>query len=367
MQMIELMQNPPNTTRQSAMQTNQSPTNDNNNIDIQTTSDRPQIPIWQQQLNQAISDPHTLIKAMGLDSQLFDDHIKARRLFAMRVPQPFIDKMNKGDKNDPLFKQVMPDSDEFLTPQGFTTDPLGEQQAAIPGLLHKYKTRVLVIFRGGCAINCRYCFRRHFPYGDNNINKQKLNDIVDYVKSNPQINEVILSGGDPLMAKDQHIEWFFERLSHIDTITRIRIHTRLPVVIPARITESLTRLFATSNKKVIMVLHINHPNEIDQVLIDALKPLTDAKVTLLNQAVLLKDINDEVQTQVDLSERLFTANILPYYLHVLDKVTGASHFEVTEEKAKELMREMIKVLPGFLMPKLTREIAEQPSKTPIWF
>lgn len=357
------------------MQSNQTPPIDTdtrantgaNIINIQTTTEQSKSPLWQQQLNQAINDPLKLIQAMNLDPQAFEQHIKARRLFPMRVPQPFIDKMQKGDINDPLFKQVMPDSDEFLTPQGFTTDPLGEQQAAIPGLLHKYKTRVLVIFRGGCAINCRYCFRRHFPYGENNINKQKLNDIIDYVKQTPQINEVILSGGDPLMAKDQHIEWFFEQLSHIDTITRIRIHTRLPVVIPARITESLTQLFATSNKKIIMVLHINHPNEIDPVLIDALKPLSDAKVTLLNQAVLLKDINDEVQTQVDLSERLFAANILPYYLHVLDRVTGASHFEVTEEKAKALMREMIKVLPGFLMPKLVREIAEQPSKTPIGF
>lgn len=347
------------------MQTNQNPVTDSNIIDIQPPKALTTTPLWQQQLNQAISDPLKLVEALSLDPQVFELHIKARRLFAMRVPQPFIDKMKKGDQNDPLFKQVMPDNDEFLTPKGFSADPLGEQQTAIAGLLHKYKTRVLVIFRGGCAINCRYCFRRHFPYGDNNINKQKLNDIIDYVKQNPQINEVILSGGDPLMAKDQHIQWFFDALSTIDTITRIRIHTRLPVVIPARITPSLTQLFATSNKKIIMVLHINHPNEIDETLINALKPLTEAKVTLLNQAVLLKDVNDEVQTQVDLSEKLFTANILPYYLHVLDKVTGASHFEVTEEKAKKLMREMIKELPGFLMPKLVREIAGQPSKTPI--
>lgn len=365
--MIELMQNPPYTTQQSIMQTNPNRLNDTNIIDIQTTTASSATPLWQQQLNQAISDPRKLVEAMNLDSQAFSEHIKARRLFAMRVPTPFVDKMKRGDKNDPLFKQVMPDCDEFLSPKGFTTDPLGEQQAAIPGLLHKYKTRVLIVFRGGCAINCRYCFRRHFPYGDHNINKQKLNDIIDYVKQNPQINEIILSGGDPLMAKDQHIQWFFDAISHIDNITRVRIHTRLPVVIPARITQSLTEIFANSNKRVIMVLHINHPNEIDQTLIDALKPLSNAKVTLLNQAVLLKDINDEVQTQVDLSERLFDANILPYYLHVLDRVSGASHFEVSEDKAKALMREMIKVLPGFLMPKLTREIAEQPSKTPIWF
>ena len=336
-------------------------------INIQTTDSASltNSDLWQQQLNQAISDPIALITKLKLNPQDFEQDIKARRLFAMRVPQPFIDKMKVGDSNDPLFKQVMPDADEFLTPTGFSDDPLGEQQAAIPGLLHKYKSRVLVIFRGGCAINCRYCFRRHFPYSENNINKQKLLDIIDYVTENPRINEVILSGGDPLMAKDHHIKWFFEKLNTIETLKRIRIHTRLPVVIPARITEELTDIFATSDKKVIMVLHINHANEIDQLLIESLKPLVTAKVTLLNQAVLLKDINDDVQTQVDLSERLFDANILPYYLHVLDRVTGASHFEITEEKAKALMREMIKELPGFLMPKLVREIAERPSKTPI--
>ena len=283
----------------------------------------------------------------------------------MRVPKPFIAKMRPNDKNDPLLRQVLPDSDEFLTPAGYHNDPLDEQQAAIPGLLHKYQSRVLVIFRTGCAVNCRYCFRRHFPYSENNINKQKLIDIIAYINNNPQINEVILSGGDPLMAKVQHIDWFITQLNHIDNITRIRFHTRLPVVIPARITTSLVNLLSNSPKNIIMVLHINHANEIDQTLIDALKPLANNGITLLNQAVLLKDINDTVQAQVNLSERLFDAKILPYYLHLLDRVTGASHFEVSEQQAQHLMREVLKALPGFLVPKLVREIAGQNSKTPI--
>lgn len=323
-----------------------------------------QIP-WQQELAQAVTDPKQLLSMLSLTAEDFTDPVSAKKLFAMRVPLPFIAKMNKSDPNDPLLLQVLPASEEFVNAPGFTHDPLKEQQSKLPGLLHKYKSRVLVMFRTGCAVNCRYCFRRHFPYQDNNINKAKLLEIIEYLHANPQINEVILSGGDPLMANDQHVEWFVRQLETVKSLSRLRIHTRLPVVIPNRLTERLGEVLGNSRLNAIMVLHINHGNEIDEALKQRTEAIKQYGITLLNQAVLLKGINDDVQTQVTLSEKLFDAGILPYYLHLLDKVQGAAHFEVSEEKAKALYGEMLTELPGFLMPKMVREIAEQPSKTPV--
>ncbi len=320
---------------------------------------------WQQQLAQAQTSPQALLASLDLKEQDFADPISAKRLFAMRVPQPFIAKMQKGDPNDPLLKQVLPDNAEFDELPGYSADPLAEQQSKLPGLLHKYKSRVLVIFRGGCAINCRYCFRRHFPYQQNNINKAKLLDIVNYLKSQPQINEVILSGGDPLMANDDHIQWFIEQLEPITHLKRLRIHTRLPVVIPDRLTLKLQQTLSHSRLKAIMVLHINHGNEIDDTLKHKLTPYAKAGITLLNQAVLLKGINDNIAALADLSEKLFEAGILPYYLHLLDKVQGAAHFDIVEAQATSLYQQMLSELPGFLVPKLVREIADEPSKTPI--
>jgi EF-P beta-lysylation protein EpmB len=320
---------------------------------------------WQQDLSNAVTNPLQLIAQLNLSPDDFADPVSAKRLFSMRVPQPFIAKMNKGDRNDPLLLQVLPADQEFVQKPGYSADPLQEQQSKLPGLLHKYKSRVLIIYRSGCAVNCRYCFRRHFPYQDNNINKQKLNNILEYVRNHEEINEVILSGGDPLMANDQHLQWFIEKLENITTLTRLRIHTRLPVVIPNRLTTQLAALLGASRLNCVIVLHINHGNEVDQVLIDALVKFRHAGVTLLNQAVLLKGINDTVAAQVTLSERLFDAGILPYYLHLLDKVDGAAHFNVNELQAKNLMKSLLKELPGFLIPKLVREIADQPSKTPI--
>ncbi len=321
---------------------------------------------WQKQLADAITDPLTLLKRLQLNPDDFADPISAKKLFPMRVPLPFITKMKPGDINDPLLLQVLPSQDEFTKTPGYTHDPLLEQQSELPGLLHKYKSRVLIVFRGGCAVNCRYCFRRHFPYQDNNINKTKLLEIIDYIANKTQINEVILSGGDPLMANDQHIQWFIKQLESVAHITRLRIHTRLPVVIPDRLTTTLATTLQQSRFNCVMVLHINHANEVDQTLTDALVKFKQAGVTLLNQAVLLKNINDDVTSQIVLSEKLFAAGILPYYLHLLDKVEGAAHFDVEESQAKAIMARLLIELPGFLIPKLVREIGGQPSKTPIY-
>ena len=320
---------------------------------------------WQRELADSVTDPQQLLQQLGLKTSDFADPVSARRLFAMRVPKPFISKMRPGDPQDPLLLQVLPDAEEFTVTPGFSDDPLAEQSNPQPGLLHKYESRVLIIFRGGCAINCRYCFRRHFPYQDNNINKARLQELLDYVQAHSQVNEVILSGGDPLMASDDHIQWFVEKLQAIEHVTRFRIHTRLPVVIPQRLTEQLADILTGSRLKSVMVLHINHANEIDDALAERLTVLSKKGVTLLNQAVLLNKINDTVEAQVALSEKLFEASVMPYYLHLLDKVAGAAHFEVTEAQAKAIMSGMLARLPGFLVPRLVREIPDRPSKTPI--
>lgn len=322
-------------------------------------------PNWQKELSEAFTAPEKLLEFVGLDPAEYAQHCKARKLFPMRVPKPFAARIAKKRPDDPLLTQVLPLADEFVSTPGYSEDPLLEQQNKQPGLLHKYLSRVLLIVRGGCAVNCRYCFRRHFPYGDNNVNKQGWQETLSYIKEDNAINEVIYSGGDPLMAKDEFLAWLTEQLTDIDHVTRLRIHTRLPVVIPSRITSQLIDWFAGSRLNPIMVLHINHANEIDQAVKDKMRLLKEAGVTLLNQAVLLKGINDTWQIQAALSEALFDAGILPYYLHVLDKVQGAGHFEVDDDQARQIMAEMIKRQPGFLVPKLVREIGNQPGKTPL--
>lgn len=320
---------------------------------------------WQQQLAQCITDPEKLLEYLDIPPADYRNSFAARKLFPVRVPLPFVMRMEQGNPNDPLLRQVMTSQDEFIEQTGFSNDPLAEQQPPLPGLLHKYKNRVLLMVRTACAINCRYCFRRHFPYQDNSIGREQLDDIAQYVNQDSQINEVILSGGDPLMANDNHLEKLIKLIEPIEHVTRLRIHTRLPVVIPARVTNQLLELFSCSRLNVVMVLHINHANEIDSSLRAAIAQMKHAGVTILNQAVLLKSINDDVQSQVDLSETLFDAGVLPYYLHLLDKVNGAVHFDSDEQQAIAMMHQLYKKLPGFLVPKLVREIGGQAHKTPI--
>ncbi|MCF6144132.1 MULTISPECIES: EF-P beta-lysylation protein EpmB [Pseudoalteromonas] len=320
---------------------------------------------WQKELANVVTCPRTLLEMLGLSSMADEKDLKARALFPVRVPVPFIKKMRYGDINDPLLLQVMPRHQEFISKTGFDKDPLQEQNNAQPGLLHKYKSRVLVMFKTGCAVNCRYCFRRHFPYQENQLNKRSLIEALDYIKSDHNINEVILSGGDPLMAKDDAISWFMDELEQLPQIKRMRIHSRLPVVIPARITEQLCQRLEKSPLKIVFINHINHANEIDDEFKAAMQKLKQAGVMLLNQAVILKEVNDSSQAQIALSEALFAADVLPYYLYLLDKVAGASHFDIDESQARKIMADMLHALPGYLVPKLVREIGGQKSKTPI--
>ncbi len=320
---------------------------------------------WQKELANVVTDPKELLELLSIDANKYLQHFKARQLFPVRVPRPFIDKMIKGDINDPLLKQVMPLNNEFLVTDGFSTDPLEEHDTVAKGLLHKYKHRVLMIVKAGCAINCRYCFRRHFPYQDNSPSKADWQEALSYIAEHTEINEVIFSGGDPLMANDEHLRWLVEQIENISHVKRLRLHTRLPVVIPQRITPALVNLLESSRLKATIVLHINHPNEINTELDNALAPLITARTPLFNQSVLLKGINDDAQILSALSEKLFDSGIQPYYLHMFDKVQGVAHFEVDEQVAINIVNKTMAILPGFLMPKLVREIAGEANKTPI--
>ncbi|HBC6257207.1 TPA: EF-P beta-lysylation protein EpmB [Proteus mirabilis] len=320
--------------------------------------------VWLTQLAQAISDPVELLQLLALEHHAeLQRGAQARRLFPLRVPREFVERMKKGDPNDPLLLQVLTAHAEFTLTPGFSTDPLDEQQNAVPGLLHKYQNRALLLVKGGCAVNCRYCFRRHFPYEDNKGNKANWQKAIEYIKNNPKLDEIIFSGGDPLMAKDDELDWLITQLEAIPHIKRLRIHSRLPVVIPARITHRLCQRLQQSRLQNIMVLHINHANEIDDALRKACLKLKNAHVTLLNQGVLLRGVNDNAQTLADLSRALFDAGIMPYYLHVLDKVQGAAHFMIPDSEAREIMKSLMSLVSGYMVPKLTREIGGEPSKT----
>ncbi|KOO13263.1 EF-P beta-lysylation protein EpmB [Vibrio xuii] len=320
---------------------------------------------WLKQLANGISDPAKLLEELEIDPSPWQNGFDARKLFAQRVPQSFVDRMEKGNPFDPLLRQVLPLSEEFEIHDGYSNDPLEEQNNSVPGLLHKYHNRALMIVKGGCAINCRYCFRRHFPYDENKGSKSVWQQSLDYIQQHPEIDEIILSGGDPLMAKDEELTWLVNHIADIPHIKRLRIHSRLPVVIPARITPALTNLLENTRLQTILVTHINHAQEINQELRDSLTTLKRAGVTLLNQGVMLKGVNDSIDDQVALSQALFDAGVLPYYMHVLDRVQGAAHFFISDQQAKTIMAGVMEKVSGYLVPKLTREIGGRSSKTPL--
>lgn len=321
---------------------------------------------WLQQLADVITDPDELLRILFLHEH---PHLQqgsgARRLFPLRVPRAFVARMQPGNASDPLLLQVLTAREEFITAPGFTHDPLDEQRSVVPGLLHKYRNRALLLVKGGCAVNCRYCFRRHFPYQDNQGNKANWLQALDYIRQHPELDEIIFSGGDPLMAKDHELSWLLDQLEDIKHIRRLRIHTRLPVVIPARITATLCQRLGSSRLQVLMVTHINHANEIDPPLRDSMARLKQAGVTLLNQSVLLRGVNNDADVLATLSNALFDAGILPYYIHVLDKVQGAAHFMVDDDEARQLMKGLLSRVSGYLVPRLTREVGGEPSKTPL--
>lgn len=320
--------------------------------------------VWLQQLAEVITDPDELLQFLALESHpQLQAGTQARKLFPLRVPRAFANRMTKGNPADPLLLQVLTDQREFTVTPGYQTDPLDEQHNTQPGLLHKYSNRALLLVKGSCAVNCRYCFRRHFPYQDNQGNRHNWQNALTYIRQHKELNEIIFSGGDPLMAKDHELDWLIGELETIPHVTRLRIHTRLPVVIPARITDALCQRLALSRLAIILVTHINHAQEIDAALRQSINRLKLAGVTLLNQSVLLRGVNNQAATLATLSNALFDAGILPYYLHLLDKVQGAAHFYVSDDDARLIMHQLMQRVSGYLVPKLVREIGGEPSKT----
>jgi EF-P beta-lysylation protein EpmB len=321
---------------------------------------------WQQALASAVSDADELLAQLGLSQALTAIDKDKIRQFPLRVPQSYINKMRYGDKHDPLLRQVFPLIDESVEVEGYFQDPVGDHLAVTsPGMLQKYQGRALLVTTGACAVHCRYCFRRHFPYADSNPLASQWQQTIEQIQHDQSINEVILSGGDPLSLSDDKLSRLVEDLSAIPHLKRLRIHTRLPVVLPERIDERLLAWLQRCPLKVVMVIHANHANEIDNDAELALASLQKAGCQLLNQAVLLKGVNDSAAALVALSERLSEVDVMPYYLHLLDKVAGAQHFDVTEQEALELIAAIRTQLPGYLVPRLVREIQGEASKTVI--
>jgi EF-P beta-lysylation protein EpmB len=322
---------------------------------------------WQQLLSSSITSPDTLLRRLELDPARWRQGADlGHRLFAIRVPEPYAQRMIRGNPEDPLLRQVLPTSDEGQSLPGYLTDPLEESDAmATTGLIRKYQSRALLMVTGQCAINCRYCFRRHFPYDEHRLTPDDRSRILEFLASDPDINEVILSGGDPLVASDRLLSFWASSIADISHIRRLRIHTRLPVVIPQRITPGLLKLLSGSRLQCVVVLHVNHPNELDEQVKAAMGQLKDAGVTLLNQSVILQGVNDNADTLAALSESLFECHILPYYLHAFDPVAGAHHFAVSDDRARGMVKELVARLPGFLVPRLVREVPGKPGKTPI--
>lgn len=317
---------------------------------------------WQKILAQGFSSSAELLKYLELPETLLCEF--AEKQFATRVPRSFAARMQPRDERDPLLLQVLAGQQEMQEHSAYVVDPLSEaEKNPLPGLLHKYQGRVLLTLTGVCAINCRYCFRRHFPYQNNNPGRNGWQAVLDYVRADVSIREVILSGGDPLLAADPVLAELITQLGEISHVRTLRFHTRIPVVLPERINQPLLAILSASGLRKVMVLHCNHAQEIDEQVKNACTALRDAGCHLLNQSVLLKGINDTVPALASLSERLFDCGVLPYYLHLLDKVDGAAHFDLPTDTALSIYHQLQRELPGYLLPRLAREEPGKGSKT----
>lgn len=321
---------------------------------------------WQQILANGISSPAELMARLQLKPEDLKDGVDANSPFRMRVPEPFVSRMQKGNSEDPLLLQVLAMNSERVQADGFARDPLAEkEQMVAKGVLHKYPGRVLLAVTGACAVHCRYCFRRHFPYAEAVPGRHSWQMALDYIGKTQAIREVILSGGDPLMLKDAVLGDLIRALSRISHVETLRIHTRLPIVVPQRVTRALLDTLAIWPRTTVLAVHANHPAEIDSAVHKGLERLADSVDWLLNQSVLLANINDDSAVLTELSRRLFAAKTLPYYLHALDKVTGAAHFEVPVSTGRAIMKSLREQLPGYLVPAFVTEVPHTLSKQPL--
>ena len=322
-----------------------------------------QVISWKTYLKSAFSDSAQLLDYLNIEQTTYQTQNPVQTSFPVRVPIPFADKMEKGNINDPLLQQVLAKDAENQVVAGYSFDPLKEQQNTTPGLLHKYAGRVLLILTGSCAVNCRYCFRRHFPYDEQLASGENLSKSLEYIRQDNTISEVILSGGDPLLMGDNQLQQLILQLEKIPHLRRLRIHSRLPIVIPQRLTTALRRSLSNTRLQSSMVIHANHANELDDELGQGLRGFVRSGISVFNQSVLLKNINDSAKTLAKLSEKLFEYQVIPYYIHLLDPVAGAAHFDVDKIRAVKIMHHLGNLLPGYLLPKLVAEQPDKASKT----
>jgi EF-P beta-lysylation protein EpmB len=321
-------------------------------------------PSWQQELAQAITEPRELLQVLGLDPALAAGALAATSGFRLRVPRGFVRRMRHADPADPLLLQVLPGARELLEQPGFLSDPLAEASATrAPGLLQKYHGRALLITTGACAVHCRYCFRREFPYEAASGIGPRWQQALEAIRADPAIEEIILSGGDPLVLADERLRALTDALRTLPQLRRLRVHTRVPIVLPERVDAGLVNWLQGLPWPSVIVLHCNHANEIDEPVRAAAQRLRAAGATLLNQSVLLAGVNDSLAALEELSAALWSAQILPYYLHLLDRVRGTAHFEVSEARGRALMAALTARLPGYLVPRLVRETPGEPAKT----
>lgn len=320
---------------------------------------------WKRALSDSFINPTDLLKFCQLDD--LSSRFKNNADFSLRVTKYFASLIEKGNALDPLLLQVLPATDEHLILKGFSTDAVGDYQSMpTPGLIHKYYGRVLLTLTGACPIHCRYCFRRHFPYKEARVESDANGPIIKYLQNHPEVSEVILSGGDPLMWSDQKLLTLIKNINLVSHIKRLRFHSRLLSVLPQRVSETFLSSLRHFNGHIVFVTHINHANEISEVNQKAFKLLSQQGYRLFNQSVLLRRVNDDPETLIKLSYKLFDSQIMPYYLHTLDKVQGSAHFDISNEISCDIYRELQSKLPGYLLPKMVKEIPGQASKIPVF-
>jgi EF-P beta-lysylation protein EpmB len=334
-------------------------------IDRDADSDGLEEAAWSHSLRRAIRSRRDLLERLQLSWMVDQLAEGAQQQFSTLVTEEFLSRMEPGNPNDPLLLQVLAQGQELDPAPGFGPDPVGELAVSTEGVIRKYEGRALVVTTGACAIHCRYCFRRHYPYEDGPKSLDQWQSVLDRLAEDHSIDELILSGGDPLMLPDARWEELFVRIAKIESIRRVRFHTRLPILIPARITQRLTKLIAESQRPTYVVLHSNHANEWDQGVAEAIGRLRRGGAVLLHQAVLLRGVNDRVEAMVDLHRRLIELGVLPYYLHQLDPVAGAAHFAVDPKVGLQLMAALRSQLPGYAVPRYVVELAGELSKVPI--
>jgi L-lysine 2,3-aminomutase len=328
---------------------------------IQTIPAGRQVPRWQQELAGAFTRAEDLLGYLGLPADLPTVPPGA---FPVRVPRSYAARMPNGNPRDPLFLQVFASPLEALETPGFVDDAVGDLgRLRSGGIIHKYQGRALLVATGACAVHCRYCFRRHFPYQDALAARDHWREALVTLAADRSIHEVILSGGDPLSLADGKLAELAQALEFLPHVRRLRVHTRQPVVLPERVDEALLAWLARGQLQKVVVIHANHAQELDAAVAAALAALRGAGVTLLNQSVLLRGVNDSVEALVDLSERLSACGTMPYYLHMLDRVRGTAHFEVPEAEARALLQGAAARLPGYLVPRLVREEPGASAKT----